>query len=244
MKEYAQELIEGKSKLVPYKSVGDVIVVLQAAKDFGIPISAAFQNLYAINGRASVGIHFIQARLLNAGVTYKIIKDFEPVYKYRARKVDGGGDFDAYEVANNPDMFKIVGIGAKLFENRVDEDRINVIKLIQPVDRETVIEFTRIKEQADGSHSIMTITETFKWADAVAADLAKRDVWQKYPKQMMYSRCFTNGAKKIGDDLILGLNEISEMCDLHHVDYDIVVTDGNAKPNFGGSDVIEDIEVD
>jgi len=65
------------------------------------------------------------------------------------------------------------------------------------------------------------ITEklSFRWSDAVRAQLVKKDVWKKYPKNMMYWRCFSMLADRVAPDLLLGMPDAAVMGDIHDVDY-------------------------
>lgn len=83
-----------------------------------------------------------------------------------------------------------------------------------PTDKRTTIEMTR-----DG------ITEVYKfyWSDAVKAGLTDKDVWKKYPKSMLYSRCFTALADRVASDLMMGFYSTEEMLDVYGFDESSVV---------------------
>jgi hypothetical protein len=66
----------------------------------------------------------------------------------------------------------------------------------------------------------MEIISEFYYTDIPEA-LLKKDNWKNWLKLMMYSRCFTNGSKRIGDDVLLGLSETSELADLNNIPYKI-----------------------
>lgn len=87
---------------------------------------------------------------------------------------------------------------------------------MKPTDKRTTIEMTR-----DG------ITETYKfyWSDGVKAELTSKDVWKKYPKAMMYSRCFTALADRVASDLMLGFYSTEEMVDVYGMDESNFVRD-------------------
>ena len=87
---------------------------------------------------------------------------------------------------------------------------------MKPIDKRTTIEMTR-----DG------ITETYKfyWSDAVKAELTTKDVWKKYPKAMMYSRCFTALADRVASDLMLGFYSTEEMVDVYGMDESTFIRD-------------------
>lgn len=242
--EFAEKLISAKSSLVPYKTAGDVLVVLQAAQDFNIPITAAMNNIYPINGRASVGVHFIQAILLKNGITFKVLKNYAPIYEWKGF---GGIDVTQEEVDANPDAYN--RIGPKTDKKDYAKDKINVLRT-KVIDWETVIEFYRKVKQPDGTFKDMSVIGRFSISDAERAGLIqdKGHTWGKYPKAMLRARAMMDGAKQIADDLILGLSEVSEAGDTFDVDYELT-DDGNTKPtfandiNFNDSD-IEDITIE
>lgn len=48
----------------------------------------------------------------------------------------------------------------------------------------------------------MSYTHSFTKADAAAANLLGKDVWKAYPKDMLYNRCFSGGARKFAPDVL------------------------------------------
>ena len=44
----------------------------------------------------------------------------------------------------------------------------------------------------------------FTWSDAERAKLVGKDNWRNYPKSMLWSRAFQDGARRIGPDLLAG----------------------------------------
>ena len=48
----------------------------------------------------------------------------------------------------------------------------------------------------------MEYTHTFTAADAQKAGLWKGNTWSKYPKDMLYNRCFSGGARKFAPDVL------------------------------------------
>lgn len=54
-------------------------------------------------------------------------------------------------------------------------------------------------------------TSTYTFKEAQDAGLTEKDVWKKYPRQMLYARAFSLGARRIANDLLLGIYSIEEM---------------------------------
>ena len=211
----AEKLVKMDSKLVPFKKAGDVVIVLQAARDFRIPITFALANIHPIQGKASAGIHLMSAQILKAGITYKVLEDFQPVYKYIGR---GSLEVTQDEVLGDRDAYHI--LGPKATEDMYHAIKINVIRK-GILDYRTVIEFTRQMPQPDGSITTMVIYGKFSQSEAKKAGLYERnpDTWCKYERAMVYARAFGDGAKKIGNDVLLGMTEISMMCDTFNIPY-------------------------
>lgn len=74
----------------------------------------------------------------------------------------------------------------------------------KPIDRRTTIEFYR---------DDMTETTSFTWKDAIDQGLSTKDNWKRMPKEMLFARCLSKGANRIGPDLLLGLYTVEEMVD-------------------------------
>lgn len=73
-----------------------------------------------------------------------------------------------------------------------------------PVDRRTTIIFYRNNTPEPCS---------FTWKDATAQGLTTKDNWKRMPKEMLWARCLSKGANRIGSDLLLGLYTVEEMVD-------------------------------
>lgn len=64
------------------KSVNDGLAILMRAKDLNMPFSTAIEHIHVINGKTGVDIHVIKALLLRAGVTWRCINNYSPLYEY------------------------------------------------------------------------------------------------------------------------------------------------------------------
>jgi len=62
---------------------------------------------------------------------------------------------------------------------------------------------------------------SFSWQDAVAAGLTGKDVWKKFPKAMLYARCLSMGARRVANDILLGIYETTEMADSTNTNYNL-----------------------
>lgn len=74
----------------------------------------------------------------------------------------------------------------------------------KPIDRRTTIVFHR---------DDMIETCSFTWKDAEEQGLTTKDNWKRMKKEMLFARCLSKGANRIGPDLLLGLYTVEEMVD-------------------------------
>lgn len=208
-----------KSDLSPLKRKEDVVAALLMGKELGMGVMTSINNIYPINGKASSGIHIIAAQLLKAGISYSIIADYEPVFAIAIKgEVDAQGKQQFITVKKEPYSYKL-------------EDGELRGKTV--IDMVTIIKFNRVLKQPNGTYIPMEIISKFYKTD-IPESLAKKDNWKNYENVMMYSRCFTNGAKRIGDDVILGLYETSELADANNIPYKVedgvaTIIDSNPK---------------
>ena len=194
------------SELSPLKTPNDVVAALLMGKELGLGVMTSINNIYPINGKASSGIHIIAAQLLKAGIVSTILSDYEPVFKIAIKgDKDKEGNDTVMVIRNAP------------YSEILKEGEIRGKSIIDYV---TVIKFNRIVKQPDGSFLPMEVISKFYYSD-IPEGLLKKDNWKNWLKLMMYSRCFTNGAKRIGDDVLLGLYETGELADSNNIPYKI-----------------------
>ena len=79
----------------------------------------------------------------------------------------------------------------------------------KPVDRRTKLKFERT--HSDGTIEIENVT--FTWLDATNQGLVTKDNWKRMPKEMLYARCLSKGANRIGADFMMGLYSADEIFD-------------------------------
>jgi hypothetical protein len=67
------------------------------------------------------------------------------------------------------------------------------------------------------------ITElgSFTFVEAKKAGLTDKGNWKNFPRQMLWNRAYTIGARRIASDILLGCMEISEMADVVGMDYEL-----------------------
>lgn len=79
-------------------------------------------------------------------------------------------------------------------------------KVIKLTDEECTIEFFYEKE------SVGAVTFTLK--DAAKAGIVNKDVWKSYPKNMLFARAITNGARWFCPDALCSYQSTEEIMDL------------------------------
>lgn len=105
--------------------------------------------------------------------------------------------------------------------------RWKVVRDNEPISNEqgqVVDTITTIVMVRDGIEHTMS----FYWSTAVRAGLAKKDVWKKYPQNMMYWRCLSMIADRVAPDLLMGMPDVAVMGDVHNVKYELS-NDGDVK---------------
>jgi len=86
------------------------------------------------------------------------------------------------------------------------------------VDYITTIKFYRFSNVLQ---KVLEESCSFKWSDAAKAGLTTKDPWKKFTKAMMYARCFSMGARRIANDILLGIYETTEIADSTNMTYNV-----------------------
>ncbi len=97
----------------------------------------------------------------------------------------------------------------------------------KPIDRRTTIIFYRENLEE---------TCSFTWRDAEGQGLTTKDNWKRMPKEMLFSRCLSKGANRIGADLLLGLYTAEELADT------FIKNESQIKRNEDGT-IVEIVEI-
>jgi len=229
------DLLVEASASTGIKSKGEALLVFQKAKELGIGAANAISHIHVVNGKSGIGIHIIKAILSkpSSGVSWKLIKDYEPIYNYTdGTVIISGNDLPSkhkvvHGIANNPDVDKYKREGYYVVA-KVPKI-VNNIKTYEPVDYITEYEFTRTKRNIKGEWATITVTSSFSWSEALKAGLplskdgtiSPHSNWTKYTKLMLATRAFTFGARDIADDLLLGCSETSELMEINDIPYTI-----------------------
>lgn len=98
------------------KSVNDGLAILMRAKDLNMPFSTAVEHTHVINGKTGVDIHVIKALLLRAGITWRCINNYSPLYEY----TDG---INVYIDGKLPDFVKRCKSVKEANEKRIADEK-------------------------------------------------------------------------------------------------------------------------
>lgn len=178
-----------KSKLSPLKKKEDVVMALMTGQELGLPFVTSLSQIYPINDRPTLGVHIQKALCLKNGVVFEKIEDAVQIYSFVIKEGE-----------------KLVPAGEGTIEQLPKDGKK------KEIDRRTTYLFTREIRMASGGYKTITAKGSFSLREATEADLVGKDVWIKYWRRMLDARAFTNGAREIADDIILGLmtpNELS-----------------------------------
>lgn len=219
-----------QSEFSPFSKPEDVAAALLWANAKGVSEIDALSHLLIVNGKAAPDSYLTGALVMKeSSITYNVKKvknhlgnyvreDCRPLYIHTTK---GGNRYTTDDIDAQPDLFQIVTVEQVQKNIGIDDKKLQVIRSADPYDYRTIVEFQRQIRLPDGSYRIIEEEGEFKYSEAVTADLAKKDVWQKYLKDMLFNRAFTRGARRIAKDLLLKDNAI-EMMDMNNIPYEVM----------------------
>lgn len=208
MKAWGDEIAQ--SGLTPLKSGAQVVAAVMMGKELGLEPMISVNNIIPINGKATLSIHLINSLLLKAGIVTEILRDYEPCVAFALKGEDG----KAYKEGGVPVVLRVDFADMEAKDNEVKGKGI--------VDYKTIVRMTRVLKQPDGTFKPMSITASFSYSNALAADLAgnsKKENWVKYISRMCLHRATAFAGRMIGADITLGMYETSEMLDTTTIPY-------------------------
>jgi len=224
---FANKIAE--SKLTPLKKGEDVLAAILYGKELGLEPMTSVNNIYPINGKATLGVHLINALLQKAGIVVEVLNDYEPCVGFALNGDDGKVIFKDAQgtVVETDEKGKPTVAGAKPIIVRVDyissEPKSYETRSKTIVDYRTTMRFTRQLKQPDKSYKEVVIIYSFGNSDAIKAGLLggdkPKDNWTNWTKQMCSARCLTFGGRMIGADILMGMMEFTEMADISGIKY-------------------------
>lgn len=186
-----------KSSLSPLKKKEDVVMALMTGKELGLPFITSLSQIYPINNRPTLGVHIQKAILLKNGVIFNKTEDSIELYLFVKKGTDGKPVMNG----NKP----VVLCTGKPIEEQPKDSLKSVVGF------RTTYKFERELKQPSGNYKTITAYGSFSTIEAQTAELLDKDVWKKYYKRMLDARAFTNGAREIADDLLLGMYSPNEL---------------------------------
>lgn len=196
-----------KSSLSKHKNENDFIVAAIAGKELKLSLTQSINNVISIQGTATLPVNLIKALLIRAEIIYELIEDYVPLFQFF--RIDKEGK--TYKDASNKPV--VMGIGS------IDEEFPNAKPLTTTiVDYRSTYLFTRVRKVGN-IEKVITVKGSFTYQDAVLMGLATKDNYVKQPKTMVKARAFSNGAREIAPDIMMGMYSEVEMADSNDVDY-------------------------
>ena len=252
-----------KSKFTPLEKKEDVLAALLLGEELGISKMIALNNVYSVNGKASVGFHVANGLLLRHGLFYEIIEDCVPDYIYY--------DVTTKEPYTREELDQISQYGGTEYvvvsfsgdekqrqaqkENYLKsyEGKMVVMKHHQNNDVRSTVKMSRKIKQIDGSFENMTVTVTYRLSQVPERLRKSADQpWVAHLSQMLTHRTILIAARRIAGDVLNGMYEHTEMLDVHNIPYnftdeggiEIMGEDGNPIHTFGGKDDAIELDVE
>lgn len=183
-----------KSSLVPLKKAEDVVTALMTGRELGLPFITSLSQIYPINGRPTLGVHIQKAILLKNGIVFSKTEDAVAIYEYA-------------KVINKKTIILLEGI----LDEQPKESKKKLIGF------RTTYHFSRELKRPSGKFIEVEAYGSFSTMEASTAELLDKDVWKKYYKRMLDARAFTNGAREIADDLLLGISTPNELSNDYYI---------------------------
>lgn len=217
-----------KSQLTPLKEAKDVVVAVLFGRELGMSPMISVNNIYPINGKATLSVHLINGLLIKHGVVIENIRQYEPCIAFAMKGEDdkavlqdeNGKVIKRNGEGNIPDGVKAYPV--ILREGFADEPAGEFeIRGNKITNYKTVIKLTRTLRQPDGSYRETSVISSYSINEASIAELTGKDNWKKYPKQMCHARALAFGARMIADDLMNGMYETSELADASNINYNM-----------------------
>jgi hypothetical protein len=122
-------------------------------------------------------------------------------------------------IVNGKVALQAKAIGALIKKNAKYDFKVEKLD-----ESECIIAFYQID---GGSNKVELGKSTFTIKDAAKAGIVNKDVWKNYPKNMLYARALTNGARWYAADAFCGYTvEEVEDIDVKKVATTVTITDG------------------
>jgi hypothetical protein len=174
--------------LPPYVKTAQLgLILIERAKELGLPPFASFDMFYQINGKLALQSNGLSAIIKKNKGRYTVVRNNEEVF-----------------VTDNPKNHFLEGNYLR-YDPTTNE--------ISPTGRLKSVGYkvtTIIATRPDESHEVKHIVN-FTSQEAHGAGLLVKDVWQKYPEAMMFNRCLAKMARQVFPDFIAGMYPAEEL---------------------------------
>lgn len=215
------------SGFTPLKEGKDVVAAILYGRELGLPEMTSVNNIYPINGKGTLSVHLLNALLQKNGIVVEVIKNYEPCMNFAFKGEDGKAA-----------IYKGGVLGKRLQDGSIPEGYAPLIlregfadetpkdfevKGTSITNYKTVLRFTRMLKQLNGTYKETIIESSFSLAEAQVAELyPQKNNWKNYPKQMTLNRALAFGARLIAADITMGMYETSELADAVNLPYTVI----------------------
>lgn len=204
-------------------------------RSLGLDPVSSIENIHIFKTRdneirTSTGIHIITKAMLDSGVRYELLQDFQPVYEYYNAGTNkiiesdlctkDGKLLDSYEVIapHHTAEYLKEQKGKKVFVLRKEKTKITTIRFIRDSHNMDITLSMTLQDAIDAS---LYPGLNSRLVDAKGNKLESKgkDNWINYPATMLRNRVLATGGRLIASDKLKGLYETSEIIDLTDEEY-------------------------
>lgn len=194
------------SSLCKHRSINDFVVAAIAGKELKLSLTQSINNIVSIQGNATLPVNLIKALLIRENIIFELVEDYVPLYNHY--RIDKDNNF--VKTQKGPILAGIGSIKEEFIKSKADSTTV--------VDFRSTYLFTRLRKIGK-LEKLVEVKGSFTWLDAVQMGLSTKDNYIKQPKTMIKARAFSNGAREIAPDIMLGMYSDVEMSDSTNTDY-------------------------
>jgi hypothetical protein len=190
-----ETLIKSGSLPADCKTQEAVYMKMSYGAELGFKPVESLHLLTMISGTQTVNAKGISRLFALNGYKFRLIKNAEFIYFGEGKTCYSDRLLSIGEIISK------LGITPEQFKQLHELKQAAIGK---PLDRETEIEYGLINSNNE-NEVVWQGTHKYFWSDAVASELASKETFKKYPKDMMLHRC------KVGLSKVLGILTAPEM---------------------------------
>jgi len=175
-----------------------IMIMWLTGKELGFKPMASLTNIFVVNDRPALNKHIINALLQKEGWVASLVENFV--------KVEGVNDHrTTYEFRNVKKLKEVVAMKMELAKQKDvnDEIKASILKDLDEISKAYIQRYS------------------FTHSQAYRMKLLEKSTWQNMTEIMMQSRALVLGARQVAPRALMGMPEISEIADVHNVNYEL-----------------------